>query len=259
MSQSPATTQTGVTLLISIMILAGLTLITLAIGGFAIQQLRASRSIAITQPAIGAAETAGEQGLWLIKRKDLNDPSQLVKCDLGTTNDPLVSSNSRAASCRSYGAATFAIKANTSFSFYLYDPNFVNGNGDIDLQNYQYDSLTLNYLSGSAPLSLTMVRLNNSITGISTCALSPCMVNVGASQGISITPVPAGTEGRMKVTLLSSGDGTVQVNTSPNGMPTFPTIDATGCSSKEALDTFSSCNGTNQEIFSRRINVMVPQ
>jgi len=78
----------------------------------------------------------------------------------------------------------------------------------------------------------------------------------GADTTINIpASVPGSSDLRFKVTLVSAGDATLEVNTN-RGMPTFPTVDATGCSSKSAV---SSCSTAGQEIFSRRINVTVLQ
>ena len=47
--------EAGVTLLLSILILSSVTLVTVAISSFAIQELRSSRAITISEPAVNAA------------------------------------------------------------------------------------------------------------------------------------------------------------------------------------------------------------
>ncbi|OGD72234.1 hypothetical protein A3D09_02910 [Candidatus Collierbacteria bacterium RIFCSPHIGHO2_02_FULL_49_10] len=242
--------EAGVTLLLSILILAGLTLITLSIGSFAIQELRASRAVIVTEPAIAAAESAGEQGLWSIKRSNT-----LAQCPIGGVSAVAgtgLSNNTFVQTCKSYDKALIRIEGGTLLTFYLYDPN--NINGDIDLQGFPITSISFAYISGTSPVSISVLRLNNATTGISP-STAVIDQSVTSSQTITTNLVAMGTEGRMKVTLTSSTDTTVEVNTNL-GMPTYPTVDAYACSSRAAV---SNCNSTSQEIFSRRINVTVPQ
>src|SRR6185503_11801329 len=62
--------QAGVTLLIAILILSGLALISSAIAVFTIQEVRSSRATLATEPAIVAAEGAGERGVYALKRSN---------------------------------------------------------------------------------------------------------------------------------------------------------------------------------------------
>ncbi|HTL39637.1 MAG TPA: hypothetical protein VL306_02385 [Methylomirabilota bacterium] len=240
--------QAGVTLLLSMLILSGLTLITVSIGAFAIQQLRSSRAISVTEPAIGAAETGGEQGLWIVKRS-----GTLTNCTNGSDSEQLLNgTNTRINSCKSYSSAIFNLKGGTAQSFYLYDPN--NIQGDVDLSGYPYSYLTISEVSGNFQVDASVSRLDGSTTGLTPPSVSA--TTGGPVQTINIAPVATGTEGRIRVTLQSSQDAVVQVNTD-RGMPTYPTIDATGCSTKSSA--LSNCTNTSQEIFSRRINITVPQ
>ncbi len=236
------------TLLISVLIMAGLTLITLSVGAFAIQEVRSSRAVSLTEPAIAAAETAGEQGLWAIKRG-----AALPTC-------PAVSSQSLGNSlvnlCKSYGAARFTLDAGQPFVFYLYDPDNINSNtcntetftpSCSGTQYYQQITLTQN--SGTLQTDIQVDTIDG--VNVATQSLTP-----GANTTIVIpASVPGSSDLRFKVTLVSAATATLLVNTN-RGMPTFPTVDATGCSSKTAV---SNCNTAGQEIFSRRINVTVPQ
>ncbi len=232
--------QQGVTLLIAILVMSGLALTSLAIAALTIQEIRASRAVVVSEPAIAAAETAGEQGLWAIKRA-----TALSTCP--TQSSTSLANGALVNFCKAYTSATFNLKANTPFVFYLYDPN--NINGDVDLLAYPYNTLTVVNQGGSFQVNVFVVRLNGSPVGA-----QPVAVASGATQIISIPPVSSGSEGRMQVTLQSTGAATVNVNTN-QGIPDFPTIDASGCNSK---NTLVSCSG-KQEIYSRRINISVPQ
>lgn len=233
--------QSGVTLLIAVLIMSGLALISLSVATFAIQEIRASRAVTITEPAIAAAETAGEQGLWAIKRG-----VSLTACPSQTAvtlgNGALVNS------CKTYSNAVFNLKANTPFVFYLYDPN--NINGDVDLLAYPYNQMTVTEQSGSLSVNIYLVRLDGTPVGA-----QPVVVAPNGIQTITIPAVSPGAEGRMKVTLQSTGDATVAVNTN-QGLPNFPTVNAGGCASKTLV---TDCNNASQELFSRRINITVPQ
>jgi len=235
----------GITLLLATLILAGVTLTILAIAAFTIQEIRASRAIALTEPAISAAESAGEQGLWALKRSD-----NLELCPSAVSQN--LGANTLSSLCKSYDSATIDVKAGVPFVFYLYNPTDING--DVDLHDYPYTSLVVSYVSGSTTVNVNIARIDGVSTGI-----TPPSSNVDSSvnpmQTVSIAAVPADTEGRMKVTLTSAGNVTLNVDTN-RGMPTFPTVDATGCSSRSAV---SSCTGGTQELFTRRIKVTVPQ
>lgn len=245
--------QQGVTLLLAVMILAGLTLVALAVGSFAIEELRASRAVVISEPAIAAAITGGEQGLWAIKRG-----AALATCPAQTSQ--ILTNSTLANACKSYGKSTINLTGGVAYTFLLYDPDDING--DIDLLHcspnqstpcYQYLSIT--HVSGTNNVSVDIERLPPPEGN--TAGLSPSSISVtpGSTQTINIAQVPANDEGRMKVTLTSSSNATVDLNTN-RGMPSFPTIDAVGCGSKT---TVTSCNPNNQEIFTRRINITVPQ
>jgi hypothetical protein len=235
--------EAGVTLLLSVMIISGLTLIVVSVAAFAVQELRASRAQLLSEPTIAAAESGGERGLWSIKRE-----TGLETCPLASVQT--FGANNLATYCKSYGAATIAITGGSPYTFFLYDPD--NINGDADLIGYPYSSISIQHSSGTYQVNVSVSRLDGSTTGISPSSVA---VSPGATQSITISPVLAGSEGRMKVVLSSTGNATVIVNTN-RGMPTFPTIDSTACGSRGAV---SSCTGAGQELFTRRIQVTVPQ
>jgi len=255
------TKQEGVTLLLAMLIMASIALVSLSVGAFAIQELRASRAVALTEPAISAAETAGEQSLWLTKRFEPSDPTyQLVNCNSGVTNSAL-SNNTRVNACKSYNMATFKLEAGTDFVFFLYDPNDVNG--DYDLQGcltcippstnpsgFPYSWLTVTNKSASYQVTATINRIDFNNTLIGSDTIGPSI-----TKQIGISLAPAGSESRMMVTLNATGDTIVEVDTD-QGMPTFPTLDVLGCSSRSPI---SDCNNPAQEAYMRRINISLPE
>lgn len=241
--------QSGVTLLLAMFIMTSIALVSLSIGAFAIQELRSSRAVALTEPAISAAESAGEQSLWLTKRFEPNDPTyQLVNCNSGVANNAL-SNNTRVNACKSYDSATFNLVAGTPQVFYLYDP--ADMNGDIDLLAYPYTKLFVTQNSGDYSVSIKVARLD-----LLDIPFVTTTVNPGSMQTITIPPVSSGSEGRMMVTLtVSVGSAGVTVDTD-QGMPTFPTLDVLGCSSRSPIST---CDNPSQEAYMRRINISLPE
>ncbi len=245
--------QAGVTLLLSILIMSGLTLIALAVGTFAVQELKSSRAVIVTEPTIAAAETGGEQGVWAIKR-ELSEAS-LATCPSQSTQS--LTSNTLVNSCRSFGEATVNITAGKNYTFLLY--NTADINGDVDLLHCSpngntncYNNITITYVSGNVQGNVSVSRINHFTTGISpaSATLAP-----GAPQVINVAPMTPGGEGRMQVVLSAPGNITVKITTD-RGMPTIPTVDAIACGSQF---TVASCSTTGQELFTRRINVTVPQ
>ena len=238
--------QAGVTLLLAILILSGLTLITVTVGTFAIQELRASRAVIVTEPAIAAAESAGEQGLWAIKRD-----GDLSTCPAEDTQT--LGNNALTTACKSFGSATVNIKGGTPYYFYLYDPDAGQGGiGDADLSGYPYSSLQVTEVTGSNSVAVSAERLDGSTTGLTPTNQT---INENETANVSIAPVPAGSEGRIQVTLSSFSDATMTLDTD-RGMPIFPTVDAFGCA---ARTTVADCNTQSEEVFGRRINITVPQ
>ncbi|MBI4363231.1 MAG: hypothetical protein HY545_00070 [Candidatus Doudnabacteria bacterium] len=235
----PHSDQEGVTLLISLLIMSGITLITLTVGFFAIQEIRSTRAVLLTEPAIAAAETGGEQGIWAIKNN-----TSLSDCSTGKSIGTLAN-YSKVEACKYYGAATIEIAASSEYNFFLYNPNDING--DVDLTRFPYSYLSVIHKSGGYSVVVTITRIDGSAVGSST-------VSPGGGGTISIPEVISGSEGRMKVTLFSTGDATVEVNTN-QGIPDRPTVDSAGCSGTAASTDCSSV----QSAYKRRINVTVPQ
>jgi hypothetical protein len=248
--------QAGITLLMSILIMATLIIITLTVTFFAIQELRQSRANALSEPSIVAAETGGEQGVWLLKRSTFTDscPADGVYQIDGTT---AADSRVRQAKCISYGAATLNLDPGRELAFFLYDPANINGNVCMEgnppaCDGAQlYNSIILEFLTGNMAVTATAVTLDG-------VAVGSAVVSSGITS--ASIPIPVDIAGsfdeRIKVTLTSNDHASVRVNTtgSIGGMPDFPTIDAEGCS---AHANVPDCN-EEAEVFKRRINVTVP-
>lgn len=235
---NPADSESGVILLVAVLILSGIMLIVATVSFFAIQEIRASRAVSLSEPAISAANSGAEQGIWAIKRN-----TALADCPTFTSSS--IGSNSKVDSCKSYGSATLSLTANTPYNLFLYDPS--NINGDIDLLAYPYTYFQLTNNTGTFNITVNVARLTGATVGSS-------IVSPGNTSTINIPAVAAGQEGRMKITITSPVDATVTVNTN-RGMPEFPTVDASGCTS---LASISDCNSLS-EIYKRRLNVTVPQ
>lgn len=239
--------QAGVTLLLSVLILSGIMLISITVGFFAIAELRSSRSVVLSEPAISAAESAAEQGLWKLKRSI----STIASCPaLDTSN---LANNASSDTCKSYGAATLEIKGGTPFQFFLYNPDDINGDTEldgsaIDPDGFPITNIQFTELSGAFSVGVVVARIDGD--GIAGGSFS-----VNSDPVTFFVPaVPSGEEGRMIVTLNSVDDATIIVNTN-QGMPDFPTINASGCAGGIGV---SDCDSL-AETFKRRINVVVPQ
>lgn len=250
--------QAGVTLLLSFLIMAGLMIITLTVTFFAVQELRQSRTSSLSEPSIVAAETGGEQGLWLIKRSTFAD-----QCDDGTNYyqiDGTTSGNSkvRQSKCVSYGPATFELQPDEEFVFFLYDPTNINGNLCMEENPptcdgaQLYDTIFFDYIAGNFAVTVDVVTLDNVFVGSTTLSSG-----VASSNLLIDRDIIGSTDERLRVVMRSPDHATVKVNPtgSIEGMPDFPTIDSIGCS---AHSNIPDCE-IDSEVFKRRINITVPR
>jgi Tfp pilus assembly protein PilX len=235
--QKTSTSQDGVTLLISIMMLSGILVISVTVGYFAIQELRASRAYVLSEPAVAAAQSGAEKGIWYIKRT-----SEVLNC--ANPNSTTLSNNTSVEICKTYQNVTVQLQANTDYVFYLYNPN--NINGDPDMSDFPINYLDVTHKSGAYLISVDIIR----ITGESVRTAS---VNPESSTRLDGLYPGGGQEARMKVTLRSAAKATVELNTN-QGMPDFPVIDSSGCSGVSGGNCSSST-----EAYKRKINVTVPQ
>ncbi len=243
--------QDGVTLLISILVMSGLALISLAVGAFTIQEIRSSRATSLTEPAIAAAESGGEQAMWKIKRQinvnELNTCPTLTGGNLGN--------NTRSEVCRAYGPAIVELSAGVAYDLYLYDPEDINGNlcmNDIYTAGEYtgcsgaalYTNVTFERLNGTQPVQVSVTSLSGAVVGSSN----------GTTGTITISdPIAGSTDDRVRITISSAAAATVEVNGLPLGVPDRPIIRSHGCSSKGSVS--GGCSGS--EIFNRRIDISV--
>lgn len=240
-----AESQRGVTLLIAVMLVSTLSLIAITVAFLAIQTLRNSRAVTMSEPAIAAAISGSEEGVWNLKRK-----IGLSGCNGASEN--LNSNNLWAA--RSYclvaQSVTINLVANQDYTFYLYDP--IDPNGDIDLlppkMDPTYDDLTV-IPAAAGNVSVTVNRVDGTLVGARSVTSNSSTPTITGLRGFS------GADNRMIVTLNSATNIQVVVNTNA-GMPTLPTVDSVGCAQK-GTPSANSCTGA--EAFTRRINVSVPQ
>lgn len=230
--------QEGVTLLVSVLILSGMAVITAAVAFFAIQEIRASRAILYTEPAISAAQGGGELGLWQIKRN-----KTLSTC--GTTPETPVVGNAKVEVCTSYDEVTFDMQANVDFKFYLYNPESATNS---ELLDY-FTSL---YITNRTSTTLTVeIRRIDSTTPISTGTVA-----VNQTRTFNNISAISGQEGRLEVTLKPTSAGTVVADTN-RGIPGFPIVDSSACIATGSSTTLD-CN-SQQETFKRRLNITVPK
>lgn len=231
----PKEKESGVTLLITVFVVATVALISVTIGSFAIEEIRSSRAVVLSEPAIVAAEAGGEQSLWALKRGGV-----LNNCSNPTTT--VLTNNTVVVNCKTYGPATFSLAGNTDFSFFLYDPDDINGNLDPG-----YTSVTVTNQSLVFTILVTVRRLTGEVVGV------PTTVGTNSVVSIPLQNQPGG-DNRYKITLRPTGNSVAEVTTNL-GMPEYPTISSEGCSSKGAI---SSCNDV-PEAFKRQIDITVPQ
>jgi hypothetical protein len=235
--------EAGVTLLFSVLVMSGVSLITMTIGFFVIQELRASRAVALSEPAIGAAESAAEQGLWAMNRG-----TGLSPCSGGLALEFLTSSQVWSMKCFFNSSALIDVIAGQNQTFHLYDPTNINGN-----TNPGFTFLLLTYKTGISPVDVTITRIDGS--PVVTVPNTPLSINPGSNPVQINLPTNPAEDNRFRVTLSSAGNVTLDVTTN-QGMPDFPTVNAEGCMTRSA-DPNSCANAP--EALRRRINIVMPQ
>jgi hypothetical protein len=250
--------QDGVTLLLAVLITSGIFIITLTIAVFVTQEIRASRASVLTEPAIIAAETAGESGIYRIKRGGV---SSVTNCSASTPYTQVGgatggTTNTRVRSCLDFVPATFELKETDSpLEFYLYDPTDVNGNFCMEASacagDQLYQTVVIRHLTGTSNVYVNAITLDGATVGTQ-------LVSPGTTYSMNIPRDIAGsTDERVKFTMVSTlGTATVQVSTTGTytGLPDYRTIDAQGC---VANVNITNCDGS-QETYKRRLNITVP-
>lgn len=210
--------QEGVTLIISLVLLAVVTFISFALSTVILRELAAVRLILRAEPALSGANSGGEVGLYQLIRQA----------------GPVTTSGSLVQSGATYSVTTdlfddpyvFSIGENETLSVALYDPeNFDNQNA-----NFGYLTVTNNPGSESQPLRVEVYSFSDLTTTI-------CSYNVGAGQ-TSPTCGLNSADDRYFITLVPNGGqeatGIISVrdnNNQPKGVPAdSPTLDILGTS-----------------------------
>jgi hypothetical protein len=262
---SQINSQSGVTLLMSILIMSTILLISVTISAFVIQEIRASRSSMLTEPAIIGAESAGEQGLYFLKQTGSIPATCTTSTYGGFTppNDSSACSTSTTVRLNKtvvYGPVTLDLKAGEVYEFFLYDPTDIQGNIALEDGGGSplFSSVSVQHVSGTAGLNSDVTVISNTVAG------TPVASGVVSQGGIFTfdsynIPGAIGNDKRQLVSLsVAQGTATVVVSSTGSfgsGIPNFPTIQADACS---ANTNISNCNTTNTEVFRRRINITVP-
>jgi|GEM_PF-5822457 len=262
----------GVAILLTVMIVSGITVISVTVAAFVLQEVRSARSSALTEPAIIAAETAGEQGIYQVKRSSFSGScatASYTHLDGSTTGG---STNTRIKKCITTQPAVQQVTAATPWVFFLYDHTNVQRNTCMEVVcpfpatpipdadgvgsgNQLYTSLVITSVTGTTSLNVDIDTVSGSNYDSGTVPPG----NTGIF-GIDRDILGASDE-RLRVTLTpTSGTLTVSVSTTGEpgwapGLPDYQTIDAEGC---VGLTDITSCDSTN-EIYKRRINITLPR
>ena len=249
----------GITLLMSVLIMAVISIIAITVSFFALQESRASRAAIYTEPAIVAAESVGERGVWSLKR----NLGTLTACDFGSSKVS-INSNVKTEYCRYDASANWDVQKGDPLKFYLYDSTDM-----MDLTpGYNYIVISNNsnkYTIGVEFFTLTgqlfhadtlgFLEQNVQIprSGANLQTLDP-VSNTDERYRVVITATNANPTdiGKANVVVNSYGAGGVS-----KGIPDFPTIDAQGCSSVQAIAGNTCANIS--EGYIRKINITVPQ
>ena len=253
--------QSGVTLLISILIMSGIVLISLAVAAFTIREIRNSRAVALTEPALGAAESGGEQALWELKRG--NNPSALPDCPTQSGSN-LTTNNIRTEYCLTYGAALLDLEPGVEKQILLYDANDQNGNICMNV-NYTvgqhsgcsgaaiFSSISFQRISGTGAIDIAVTDLVGN-PAVSPASQSTFSLNNDNIRTVDIDdPISDSNDERLRIRLLSTAPARVRVTSSPVGLPDYPIIRSSGCSSKGAVG--AGCTGN--EVFNRNLELGV--
>jgi hypothetical protein len=261
--------EAGVAILLTVMIISGITVITTTVAFFVVQEIRANRGSGLTEPAIVAAETASEQGLYQFKRGNFN-----TQCDSNPAYTDLAgvaagTSNVRVRSCLTGVPAVFQFSNTKPLVVYLYDPDNVNGNTCMERHatnacpadgngtglgwSQVFSSVFITYVTGSFNINISAQTLDGAQ------AFSAVLAPGSAETEYPIAVnYPVANDERLKITLTpTSGSSTVSIRTigAFTGLPDYQTLDAEGCAS---FGTGISDCDDNSEVYKRRINVTLP-
>lgn len=264
--------ESGITLLLSILIMSGIFLISVTVSFFAIQEIRASRSSMLTEPAITAADAGAEQGIWTVKRGDI---TSLPTCNPTSPSGTSLSGSVVAVKCLRYSSVTMDLLAGQPTMLYFYDPEDVNGNlcmtqsytsGQFaGCSGYQiFQNITMSFAASSIVLTVDARTLDGlPFPGWDNQSLlsnpsSPSVISVPSSVSgsndyrfiLTVTP-------NSNVTVTLDATGRDHAGVVRNGLPDYPTVDAMGCTSRGTVAT--DCTSAAGDVYRRRLNITVPR
>ncbi|MBX4187902.1 MAG: hypothetical protein KW793_02075 [Candidatus Doudnabacteria bacterium] len=256
--------QKGVAILLAVLLISAITVISTTIAFFLIQEVKSNRATYMTEPAIVAAESAAEQGIYQIKRG-----TAVSSCDSNPTFGNVDPANNKVKyrNCLIASKATFQIDQSKDLVLYLYDPTNINGN--LCMETTSSCPLDGN---GSGTQLFTSLNIQHVTGGLVTATLESLdglysttqLVSIGSKAIIPIARnLPNAEDERLKVTISTGSIATIDVDAGMagnlgvyQGLPSYATIDAEACSAFNVTPT--TCD-TAGEIYTRRINVTLPQ
>jgi hypothetical protein len=254
----------GITLLLSVIIMTLILIVTLTVSSLAVQEIRASRSIFLSELAIAGARSAGEEGLWVLKRQ-----GQFDNCDSNPPYTSLSSTDSKVQikRCKKFDSVLVTLEANKPLAILLYDPLDPNGNLCMN-ESYTPGSYTgcggdaiVNRIdvfqnSGASPVSVTVQDFDLNNAWSQTASAKTVGTNIVPADIDVPDPIPGSSDERLTL-ILDPGvnEATVTITVTPNGLPNFPTIDAEACAAGKDITTCTD----SDDILKRRVNITVPQ
>jgi hypothetical protein len=251
----------GVAILLSVMIISAIAVITTYMAVFIMQEIRANRGSYLTEPAIVAAESATEQGIYVAKSGVASDVCS--NTPYTGPNGATAPSSTRMRTCLNSIPATLPVVLGNPVTFRLYDPADVNGNLCMETDatcpddgggsgDQLYSSLIVRHVSGASTVTVNIVTLDNQT--VANQALAP------GNTGTYNIPrnILNSTDERLKITLsVALGSATVEVSSTGvyGSMPDYRILDSVGCVSSGPAIT--NCDESG-EIYKRRI-ITVPR
>ena len=258
----------GITLILTVIMVSGIAVITSTVAFFVVQEIRNARSSRLAEPAIVAAESAGEQGLFLIKQ-GASVPACGSSVQYTEPDGSSGPSDTLILKCISTQPATFTFTNSNPVTFFLYDPNDVNGNTCMEddavcpsdgngTGNQLFTQVIIDYVNGTNSLDVKIDTLDG-VTYLPSATILPG--NTGTY--IIDRNIVGSNDERLMVTLTpsatTSNPSTVDVSTAGlyTGLPDYQTIDASGC--RSSTNNITNCDTASDEVFKRRINITLPR
>lgn len=254
LKMEPVDREAGVTLLLTVLIISSMVLISLTVAGLVVQELRASRSSLLTEPAIKAAETAGEQGLYAYKQT--GDIPDLCASNAFTTTvtGACTSTNLRIKKSVEYAPALITLEPGEVREIFIYDPDLPNDNPTMLRSGAPiYTHVIIEHISG-----LFDSRFNVEIKSFDDVEIAEEEIRAGDKETFSIYPIYSAADKRVSIK-ITPGDSraTIRISTLGiyEGLPSYPVIRAEGC---RAQQNIANCNVDGTEVFRRRLDITVP-